>query len=142
MEKEIKSCSDDLQDPNYLSEDGYKFRKPCESKPIVMYGLCKVHKGITPNDRVPPFPPILSAIGTCSYNLAKLFAPLKKEYTINEYTVKGAFSFCKEIVNQDPQLFMALFDTESLKKEKSKDFYTNCLLPAKYPILLVIKKKS
>ena len=116
--------------------------KPCESKPIVMYGLCKVHKGITPNDRVPPFPPILSAIGTCSYNLAKLFAPLKKEYTINEYTVKGAFSFCKEIVNQDPQLFMALFDTESLKKEKSKDFYTNCLLPAKYPILLVIKKKS
>ena len=37
MEKKIKSCLDDLQNSNYLSEDGYKFMKPCE--PGVMYGL-------------------------------------------------------------------------------------------------------
>ena len=97
MEKEIKTCLDDPQNSNYLSEDDYKFIKPCGSKPGVMYGLCKVHKGITPNDSVPPFRPILSAIGTCSYNLAKFFVPLLKQYTINEYTVKDSFSFCKEI---------------------------------------------
>ena len=114
MEKEIKSCLDDLQNSNYLSEDDYKFMKPCGSKPGVMYGLCKVHKGITPNDSVPPFRPILSAIGTCSYNLAKFFVPLLKQYTINEYIVKDSSSFCKEIVNQDPQLFMATFDNQSL----------------------------
>ena len=61
-----------------------------------------------------PFRPILSAIGTCSYSLAKVFVPLLKQYTINEYTVKYSFSFCKEIVNQDSQLFMASFDIKSL----------------------------
>ena len=69
--------------------------KPCGSKPGVMYGLCKVHKVITRNDNVPPFRPILSAIGTCSYNLAKFFVRLLKQYTINEYDVKDSFSFCK-----------------------------------------------
>ena len=91
MEKEIKSCLDDLQNSNYLSEDNYKFMKPCGSKPGVMYGLCKVHKGITPNDSVPPFRPILSAIGTCICNLAKFFVPLPKQYTINECTVEDYF---------------------------------------------------
>ena len=99
MEKEIKSCFDDLQNSNYLSENDYKVMKPCGSKPDVMNGLWKVHKDITPNDCVPPFRPIFSAIGTCNYNLAKLSVPLLKQYVINEYTVKDSFPFCKEIVD-------------------------------------------
>ena len=67
----------------------------------------KFINGITADDSVSPFRPILSAIGTSGCNLAKFFVPLLKQYTINEYTVKDSFSFCKEIVNQDPQLFMA-----------------------------------
>ena len=39
MEMEIKSCLDDLQNSNCLSEDDYKFMKPCGSKPGVMYRL-------------------------------------------------------------------------------------------------------
>ena len=62
MEKEIQSCLDDLQNSNYLSEDDYKYMKPCGSKPGVMYGLCKVYKGITPNDSVLPFCPVLSSV--------------------------------------------------------------------------------
>ena len=69
---------------------------------------------MTADDSVSPFRPILSAIGTSSCNLAKFFVPLLKQYTINEYTVKDSFSFCKEIVNQDPQLFMSSFDIQSL----------------------------
>ena len=114
MEKEIKSCLDDLQNSNYFSEDDYKFMKPRGSKPGVMYGLCKIHEGITANNNVPPFRPILSAIDTCTYNLVKLFVPLLKHYTINEYIVKDSLSFCKEIVNQDPQLFIASFDIQAL----------------------------
>ena len=53
-------------------------------------------------------------IGTYSCNLAKFFVPLLKQYTTNEYTVNDTFSFCKEIVSQDPQLFMASFDIQSL----------------------------
>ena len=88
--------------------------KPCKSKPGVIYGLCKIHNGITPDDSVPLFRLILSAIGTCSYNLPKFFVPLLKQYTINEYTVKNSLSFCKEIVNQERQLFMISFDIQSL----------------------------
>ena len=75
-----------------------------------MYGLCKIHKGATINDPLPSFQPILSAIGTCNYNLLKSFVPILKQFTINEYTVKDSFPFCKEILYQDPNLFMASFD--------------------------------
>ena len=36
MESDIKSCLDNLHDNNYLSDDDYKFLKPCGSKPGVM----------------------------------------------------------------------------------------------------------
>ena len=97
-----------------LLDDDYKFLKPCGSKPGVMYGLCKVHKGVLVNDPVPQIRPILSAIGTCSYNIAKFFVPILKQFTINEYTVKDSFSFCKEIIDQNPNLYMASFDVQSL----------------------------
>ena len=78
MELEIKSCLDHHLNKIYLSKDDYKYLKPCGSKPGIMYGLCKIHKGTTVNDPVPPFRPILSAIGTCNYNLAKCFVPILK----------------------------------------------------------------
>ena len=99
---------DDLLDKNYLSKDDYKYLKPCGSKPDIMYGLCKIHKGTTVNVPVPLFRPILSVIGTCNYNTAKHFVPVLKQFTINEYTFTDSFSFCKEILDQDPNLFMAL----------------------------------
>ena len=114
MELEIKSCLDDLLNKNYLSKDDYRYFKPCGSKPVIMYGLRKIHKGTTVNDPVPLFRPILSEIGTCSYNLAKFFVQILKQFTINEYAGKDSFSFCKENVDQDPNLFMASFDIHSL----------------------------
>ena len=50
----------------------------------------------------------------CSYNIAKFFVPILKQFTINEYTVKDSFSFCKEIIDQNPNLYMASFDVQSL----------------------------
>ena len=84
MELEIKSCLDNLLNKNYLSKDDYKYLKPCSSKPGIMYRLCKIHKGTTVNDFVPPFQPILSAAGTCNYNLAKFFVPILKQFTVTE----------------------------------------------------------
>ena len=91
MEFEIKSYLDNLYNHNYLSNDDYKFLKPCGSKTVVIYGLCKAYKGTTDNDNVPPFCPILSAIGSWNYNLEKFFVPILKQFTINEYTVKDSF---------------------------------------------------
>ena len=108
-ELEIKSCSDDFLNKNYLSKDDWKYLKPCRSKPGIMYGLCEIHKCTTVNDPVPPFRTILSAIGACNYNLAKSFVPILKQFTINEYTVKDSFSFYKDILDQDSNLLMASF---------------------------------
>ena len=114
MEENIKNCLDDLLENNYLSQEDYKQLKPVGSRPGIMYGSCKVHKVQTNGVELPPFRPILSAIRTCAYNLARFFVPILKEYTINEYTVKDSFSFAEEIVEQDSKLYMVSFDVESL----------------------------
>ena len=111
MELEVKSCLGNLLNKNYLFKDYYKYLKSCGSKPGILYGI---HKGITVNDSVPPFRPILSAIGTCNYNLPNIFVPILKQFTINEYTVKESFSFCKEILGRNPNLFMVSLDIQSL----------------------------
>ena len=79
-----------------------------------MYRLCKIHKGKGASNDLPPFQPILSAIGTCTYNMAKFFVSILKDFTLNEYTVRDSFSFCDEIQEQDNNLYMASFDIESL----------------------------
>ena len=79
-----------------------------------MYRLCKIHKGTTVKDPVPPFRTILLAIGTCNYNLEKYFVPIIKQFTINEYTLRDSFSFCKEIPYQEQNLFMVSFNIQSM----------------------------
>ena len=77
-----------------------------------MYGLCKVHKDII--DNCPPFRPILSAINTPTYKLAKFLVPILKSLTSNEYTVKDLFAFAEETVKQDSQFFMGNLDVDFL----------------------------
>ena len=77
-----------------------------------MYGLAKVHKIVT--DGLPPFRPILSAIGTTTYKLAKFLVPTLKPLTTNECTIKDSFTFAEELQNFDSKLVMASFDIESL----------------------------
>ena len=80
-----------------------------------MYGLCKFHDYNSFSNDIPPFRPMLSAIGTATYTPAKFFVPsltLCQEFTVNIYTVTDSFSFCKEIKNQDSSLFTAPFDIQ------------------------------
>ena len=98
IDSSIKNCLDDLFNNNYLNKEDYKFLKPVGSKPGIMHSLCKVHKYNSSTNNIPPFRAILLAIGTATYNLAKFFVPILKEFTVNEYTVRDSFSFCKEIV--------------------------------------------
>ena len=77
-----------------------------------MYRLCKVHKDIV--DNCPPFRPILSAINTPTYKLAKFLVPILKSLTSNEFTVKGSSAFAEEIVEQDSEFFIAILDVDSL----------------------------
>ena len=114
IESSIKHFLDDLLESNYLSKEDYNYMRPCGNKQGVLYGLCKFQKKPDEPNRLPPLRPILSAIGTCSYNLAKFFVPILKEFTINEYTVKDSFSLSNEICNKSTSLYMASFDIQSL----------------------------
>ena len=58
---------------------------------------------------MPKYTPIFFAINTPGYNVAKFVIPILEPLTHNEFTVKGSFSFAKEIKNYDSSLFMASF---------------------------------
>ena len=92
--------------------------KPVGTRPGILYGLCNVHKDII--DNCLPFRPILSAINTPTYKLAKFLVLIVKSLTSNEYTVKNSFAFAEEIVEQDSEFFMGSLDIDSL--------FTNILL--------------
>ena len=63
---------------------------------------------------LPPFRPILSAISTPTYKLAKFLLPFLTLLTQNEYTGTDPFHFAEEICKQDPTLHMANLHVESL----------------------------
>ena len=118
IESSIKNCVDDLFNNNYLSKENSKFLKSVGSKPGILYSLRKIHKCNSFTNDIPPFRTILSAIGTTTYNLAKFFVLIIKEFTVNEYTVRHSFSFCKEIEDQVSSLFMASFDIPKIALDK------------------------
>ena len=82
--------------------------KPVGTWPGTMYGLYKVHKQEV--DGCSPFRPILSALQTPTYNLAKFLVPILDPLTKNEYTVKDSFHFAEEIYEQDPSLSVGSLD--------------------------------
>ena len=111
-EKRINEYLKSLKNLGSLSVDQYKKIKAVGSRPGFLYGLCKVHKAV--GDTCPPFRPILSAIGTPTYKIAKFLVPVLNCLTVNEFTIKDSFPFAKEIVDQDRSLFMASLDVDSL----------------------------
>ena len=85
---------------------------PTGSKPDIFYGQAKVHKPLENN--CPSFRPILSAIGTPIYHLAKFIVPILKPLTENEYTVHDSFSFGSEVSKRNSKTLMAGLDVDSL----------------------------
>ena len=113
-EKKLKDILKKFFKIGCLDKDKYDLISPTGSKPGILYGLAKVHKPVVGN--CPSFRPILSAIGTSTYNLAKFLVPILKPLTINEFTVKDSFSFANEVTTFDKKCIMASLDIESLLK--------------------------
>ena len=63
---------------------------------------------------VPPFCPILSAIGTPTQKLVKFPLPLLEPLTYNQYAIKDLFFFCEELKQFNRNLIMPSFDVKSL----------------------------
>ena len=91
---------------------------PSDSRPEIIYGLAEVHKIVT--DGLPSVRPILSAIGTPTYKLAKFLVPMLEPLATTEYTIKDSFTFTEELQSFDSKPVIASFDIQSL--------FTNILL--------------
>ena len=76
----------------------HKFVKPVGTRPGVMYGNCKVHNQQV--DDCCPFRPILSALQTSTYNLAKFLVPKLNTLTKNDYQLKIHFKLLKRYVSK------------------------------------------
>ena len=111
IEKQITDLLKQLNDSQVISDTEYKKLKPRGSRFGILYGLCKIHKSLI--DNCPPFRPILSAIKTPSYNIAKYSVPILEPITTNKFTIKNGFEFAKEVIEQDSGLFMASLDVKS-----------------------------
>ena len=85
---------------------------PRGSQPGILYGLTKIHKRIAGN--CPPIRPILSAINTPTYNIAKFLVPILSPVTSNQFTVQDSFKFSEEIRKHNKQFVMASLDVDSL----------------------------
>ena len=111
MEERIIRLLKSLEDQGEICEKEKKDFYPSGSEPGVLYGFVKIHKAL--EDGIPSFWPILSAIGTPTYKIARFCDQLLKPLTNNEYTLKNSFSFAK-VLELDSSLFMASFDIKSL----------------------------
>ena len=61
-----------------------------------------------------PFRPILLAIRTPTYKLAKFVVSVLSDKTQNKFTVKDSFTFVDEILTQDSDLSIAVFYVDTL----------------------------
>jgi hypothetical protein len=93
-----------------LSVDDYKRIAPCGSRAGVMYGLPKIHKENC------PLRPIISAVGTYNYKLAKFLVEILSPLVENTYMIKDTFDFVNKVahLNTNIDKTMLSFDVESL----------------------------
>ena len=82
MENKIVQLLKRLKEKQEISDKVYNELYPTGSKPGTLNGLCKIHKSIV--DGVSPFHPILSAIRTPTYKLAKFFLSSLEPLTYNQ----------------------------------------------------------
>ena len=92
----------------------------------ILYGLAKLHKYLIRNG--PPFRPILSGIGTPTYNVAKFLVLIFKPMATSGYTLKDSFEFSRDILIQNPNLFMASVDVDSLFTNMPLDEAINIII--------------
>ena len=65
-------------------------------------------------DNTAKFQPILSAVNTPVYELSQLLVSILSPLIVIHYTVKYSFTFAKEVINFDHNIFMGSLGVESL----------------------------
>ena len=110
--KEVDSLLSELLTKHAISTDQREKLSPKGPNPARLYGLPKIHK--PPVDGLPKYRPIISQIGSPTYQIAKFLLSFTQPFTENEYTVKDTFHFVSMLDDKDHRLIMASLDVESL----------------------------
>ena len=95
MENRVTDILKNFRDKKEISIEQNKDLSPLGSRTGIMFDLPKVHQ--TATDVLPSFRPILSAISTPKYKLAKFLVPMLEPLTTNEYTITDSFTFAEEL---------------------------------------------
>ncbi len=119
-----------------FDQKDYERLYPSASRPGLYFGLAKVHK-LTENDRNVnnlPLRPVISNIGTATYEISKYLAKLLQPLTKNEYTIDSTKDFVRKIrgerIPMDHELVS--FDVVSLFTNVPLDFTINLILDKVY----------
>ena len=119
-----------------LPDDKYKLLYPTGSIPGRFYGTAKIHKLKEDDYHVDNLPirPIVSNIGTASYQLAKYLAQLLRPLSISSYTVSNSKEFISCFKNEIQPINYKLisFDVVSLFTNVPLDFTIDLILKRVY----------
>ena len=89
-----------LHKKGQIGKETYDKIRPVGSTPSKLYGLPKIHKSGN------PLRPIISQIGSYTYELAKFLVPILAPLAKNEFTVKDSFAFVQDLQNHGNIPFM------------------------------------
>ena len=110
LQKKMNNFTKGLRDRWKISCETYNYLHLSSARPGILYGLPKVHKQDT------PIRPIMSAINSFGYNLAKLLVPILQPVASSPYTIESTQKFAQEIQHLyfDHPIYLAIFDITSL----------------------------
>ena len=85
-----------LKNKDFFTDESYDKIYPSGSKPASIYGLPKIHQLNSNKDNL-SLRPIISSIGTYTYNLSKFLTDFLAPVVPTANCTKDSFSFCEEI---------------------------------------------
>ena len=129
---------------NAFDAKTYKKLYPSSSRPGLFFGLAKVHKvpkGVK-DVEVLPLRPVISNIGTATYETSKYLAELLKPLSKSQYTIESTKDFIAKVrgINVPEQYSMMSFDVEGLFTNVPLEFTINVILDKIYTKKLVKTK--
>ena len=129
MERNIENILRKIK--SKLTINKYKQLYPSGSPPRKFYGTEKIHK-LSNDSNVEKLPirPIISNIGTATYNLAKYLSKLISPLSSSEYTVSSTKHFVQNIqtIKVPIGYHMVSFDVKSLFTNVPLEYYIDLIL--------------
>ena len=103
-----------LKQKNFFNKIEYDKLYPSGSAPVRIYDMPKMHK-FSSSDSFPKLCPIVSSIGTFTYNLVCFLCDLLPPLVPNDYSCKNTFCFVSQIKNTNlSKKFLVSYDVTSL----------------------------